>query len=371
MSEHSADIIEELEHLFAWNPLAHIFVRPHEEDKDVYDNTSRETVFYDLHLASDRICKRVVHVKNLHNKVAHIVDIKLQEIRNRAIPLQPSTAPGFVSKARRDAYLRPVTVGSAIANRQSILEYYFSRTFEFCAPIASSITLHPKYWSTLIRWSWIPRHDRLGGRAPSMHLVPMDNVEEDYVPEHFTLEMFKRLEKIRAESNDLATWEIRGLTIEDTDAMLGIMAIASASGEGQFRWKMCSGIPCAPIDDSIPKTTSRSQMHDSPEILSLIGEPCIDSELVADEGVLGMLDNPASILNDSLKRSGSSIQYVRQDIYRKQLVSDLDWESETESEVAERAASRAREAEEMEWTPPAPGHVPSRELIQMVCQSFV
>lgn len=367
MSEHSADILEELEHLFAWSPLAHIFVPPHEADKDVYDNSSRETVFYDLHLASDRICKRVVHVKNLHNKIAHIVDIKLQEIRDRAIHFQPSTAPGFVSKARRDAHLRPVTVGSAIANRQSILEYYLSRTFEFCAPIASSIALHPKYWSTLIRWSWIPRHDRLGGRAPSMHLVPMDNVEEDYVPEHFTLEMFKRLEKIRAESNDLATWEIRGLTIEDTDAMLGIISIASASGEGQFRWKTCSGIPCAPLDDSIPKMTSRSQMHDSPEILSLIEEPCIDLEPVTDEGVLGMLDNPTSILNDSLKRGGSSIQYVRQDIYRKQLVSDPDWESETESEMAERAVSRAREAEEMEWTPPVTGHIPSRELIQMVC----
>jgi hypothetical protein len=139
MSEPPEDIIQDLEHLFAWSPPAHIFVSPHETDKYADDNSSREPAFYDMHLAPNRICKRVVHVRNLHKKVAHVVEERLRAIRNRAISFQPPTAPGFVSKGRRDAKLDPVTAGSPMVNRKSIEEYYLTITSEFCAPVASSL----------------------------------------------------------------------------------------------------------------------------------------------------------------------------------------------------------------------------------------
>jgi hypothetical protein len=208
-----------------------------------------------------------------------------------------------------------------------------------------------------------PRHEGLGARAPSLHLITMGSVQERFVPEHFSLETFEQLRKIRAESNDLATWEIRGLTIEDTDAMLGVLPLASASGEGGFQWKLCSGIPCTPVDGNILKM-SAAQACDAPGILSLVEGPRIDP----DSSTTEVLCSAKSVLSESLCRGGSSIQSVREDIYLKESELDIEWESESESDREARETSRARAIEEMSWTPPDWGHPASQELIQKVCE---
>jgi hypothetical protein len=366
MPESQDDILRELDSIFAWSPIAHTFVSPHESDRSDDDNSSREVAFYDMHLAPNRICKRVVHIKNLHRKVAQTVDKKLQAIRDSAISFQPPTTPEFYSKARLDRRLGSVTLGDPMANRRSIAEYYLTITSQFCMPIASSLVLHPKYWSTLIGWSMSPRHERLGGSAPSLHIVPVDNLKEQFVPEHVAIETFEQLKKIRAESNDLATWEIRGLTVEDTDDMLGVLTMASALAEGEFQWRLCSGLPCTSVDDSIPKMLCTARACDAPEILSLVEEPCIDPEPSTNETMC----NSESSLNDSLRRGGSSIQSVLEDIYLKQSEPYVEWEWELEPERAARKASKARAIEEMSWTPPDGGHTPSQELIQKVCEPY-
>jgi hypothetical protein len=63
---------------------------------------TRDPTWYDLRLAPDRICRRIVHVKDLHKKIADLVDEKLQEIHHRGITLQPPTASGFLSKDARE-----------------------------------------------------------------------------------------------------------------------------------------------------------------------------------------------------------------------------------------------------------------------------
>jgi hypothetical protein len=366
MSESPTDIFEELEHLFARSPLAHTFVSPHEADKYADDNSSREATFYDRHLAAHRICKKIVHVNHLHRKVARIVDEKLREIQDRRISFQPPTAPGFTSKARRDAKLDPVTVGSPMVNRQSVAQYYSMMTSDFCVHVASSIALHPKRWSTIIKWSRIPDHEVLGGCAPSLQLIPMEKVKERFVPEYLALETFEQLKKIRTRSNDLATWEIKGLTVEDTDAMLGVLTMALSLEEGEFRWKLCSGIPCVPADSNIPKVLRTAQTCDAPEIISLVEDPWIDMEPFAEEGSSSISDSPSSILNYSLRRGGSSIECVREDIYLKVSEPYIEWESETEADRVARAASKARAIEDMSWTPPGANHAASHELIQKV-----
>ena len=105
MSDLSADsdIMEELENLFSWNPPPYSLAT--KEMGGSFSMDTRDPTWYDLHLALDRICKRIVHVKDLHKKITRLVDEKLQEAHDRGITLQPPTASGFHGKDARDDIL--------------------------------------------------------------------------------------------------------------------------------------------------------------------------------------------------------------------------------------------------------------------------
>src|ERR1700685_2132276 len=108
-------IMEELESLFSWNPPPYSLAT--KEMGGSLSTSTRDPTWYDLHLAPDRICKRIVHVKDLHKKIARIVDDKLQEVQQRGITLEPPTAPISWTKAHRARTLRPM--GNPMRNEQS------------------------------------------------------------------------------------------------------------------------------------------------------------------------------------------------------------------------------------------------------------
>ena len=90
-------IMQELEALFAWNPcLASLASKAMGGS---LSTSTRDPLWYDLHLAPDRICRRLVHVKDLHKKVAAVVDEKLQEIRESKIEFQTTAVPNFYDQA--------------------------------------------------------------------------------------------------------------------------------------------------------------------------------------------------------------------------------------------------------------------------------
>jgi hypothetical protein len=122
MSEFSADsaIVEELESLFAWNPL--LFSLATKEKGGSLSTHTRDPAWYDMHLAPDRICKRLVHVKDLHRKIAAVVDDKLCQVRNDGINFEPPTVVNFVSKEARDARLMRSELPTK--DEECLREYY-------------------------------------------------------------------------------------------------------------------------------------------------------------------------------------------------------------------------------------------------------
>lgn len=349
-----ADILEELENHFSWNPFhsSDNLFKPYDiPESDPF----RHARFYDMHLAASNICKRLVHVKNLHRNISVIVDEKLNKVREEGITLQPPTAPGFVNSVRRDA--RMYLVGGPLRTQQ-LVEDYYRDVSEFCLPIASSLTMHPQLWTTVIIWSRIPECQALASYGASLQFLSLEKVEEGFVPGLVAPELLGQLKKVKAHSNDLATWEIRSVSIKDTDAMLGVLSMALADGEGGFQWRFGSGTP---VPGSSAKILDSTRAVDSFETFQLVQEA-----LLTCEEELKVSDNVVSILDDSLKRGGSSMQSVRGEIYLKEGSPDIPWEDETEEETAARAASLARKANAMPWAPPGPGHVASQELIQTV-----
>jgi hypothetical protein len=340
--------------------MVHAFGRRHVANDLVEENLSRQATFYDMHLAPNRICKRVCHVRGLHRNVARAVDEKLQEIHDRGLSLQSPTAPGFMTKAQRDDILFPI--GNPLRNQQSVVEFYNTITSLFCIPIASCLALHPTIWTRIMTWSGVPKNNQLASYGGSLQLMQLDKAEARLAPDAITPELMKRLNQVSFVYDDLATWEVTSLSLEDTDAMLGVLVMALSSGEGKFHWKSCPASRRISPNESIHQKLKSPVEYDSPDILSLVephGEPLMNGSKT--------IDTPESILDDSLRQGGSSFQALREDISVKEAerisrsVSGSEASSETDS-----TASNARIMEEMPWEVPRAGHAASQQLIQRV-----
>jgi hypothetical protein len=368
----SEDILKELGFLFDWNPPALLLAVGHDKFIRPEDEYVRQASFYDMHLAPNLICKRVIHIKNLHKKVCQVVDRKIQEAYDRGVVFQPSSAIGFVDKANREQKVDEK--GNPVKSRRAVGSYYSIVTSECCLPIASGLALHPKTWRRVITWSDEPQCNALGSCNGSLQMIDLDRIKQRLGPEFIDQEMLDRLKKIATQYADLATWEITSLSIEDTNAMLGVLTTATASGQGEFCWSSCSRSPYMPEYHDIPKALRSTQTRDTLETLRLAEAPWVDMESSTNE--MNFSESPEGALDVSLRRGGSSFEAVRDDISTKtRFPSETPTSSETGSEPEHSVSSKDRYsagAEEMKpWTPPEAGSTSSQKLIQKVSEQLV
>src|ERR1700691_953631 len=146
----SDDILEELGYLFDWSPPALQLPIGHEKYNRPEDEYVRQAAFYDMRLAPNLVCKRLVYVENLYRQLCQIVDTKIQEAHDRGVTFEPSTAYGFVDKGHREGAMRRRS--NLIKSKQSLVAYYTTVTSDSCLPVASSLALHPQTWNTVITW---------------------------------------------------------------------------------------------------------------------------------------------------------------------------------------------------------------------------
>jgi hypothetical protein len=358
----STHVLEELRNLFEWNPrIPPYAVRRVDPWPKEYDlRNIRQATFYDMHLASAKTCKRVVHVPYLHEKIAHIVDAKMQQIREGNITLQSPSTGDFTNTANREEKVNRKS--SPLTEKRSVVNYYSIVISECCLPIASSLALHPKFWLSVITWSGQPRCSALGSYGPSLQIIQMDEGKAYFGPEVMDAEVLEKLVEMEARPEDLATWEVTSLSIKDTEAMFGVLTMAVMSNDGEFRWTTGSGTPCVMEDGDLPKLPSLKTAADSPETLALIESPRAIAELETNS-----LDSPENILDASLRRGGSSLEAVREDMTDKEAVivsffEKVGSDSETESE----AMFKSDLEDQVPWTLPGADYAASHELVQRV-----
>ena len=137
-------------------------------------------------------------------------------------------------------------------------------------------------------------------------------------------ETWTRLMEAKDRYEDLATWRMMSPSAEDTEVMLDILATAHAGG---FQWNSCP--PPTLYAYERPKSLNPQRALDSPETMTLIDIPPLDSES----------ESTSTILNESLKRGGSSLESVHDLITtRARTVVDTDDTDDTESFRAPREA---------------------------------
>jgi hypothetical protein len=306
-------ILEDLEDLFSWCPSP--FRLATEARGGSLSTYTREPAWYDKHLAPDRICKKIVHVKDLHRKVAAVVDEKLQDIRSRGIVLDPPTARGYVDK--EDRRLMLLMTGNPAQNELSIQSYYDKVTSNFCIRVASTLALHPQIWRSVVEWTPVPITQGDAVCDGSLKLLfCLDSVKRErdqtvkhngphFVDEHLWHELMEVSEKY----GDMAIWEMKSVSVGDGSLMLGIMALAT--GKEQFKWLVCKG-----GDDHTSKRKGHyapptRQLQDDPETRSKFGldDSNTDSDLTVDV-----------ILDQALVRGGSSLERVKE--FDRKLIED-------------------------------------------------
>ena len=220
MSAPPADIAAALESIFAWNPpLLRLdresrSNRRYESESEGYGNSDVEAylqnTFYNMHLAPHLTCKRLVHVKYLHKKIASVVDGKLSKLRERGVTLPPPVpGSGFERKAERET-----VVGRTewtYRDELGVREFYLSITSRYCVYIASTLALHPRDWDSALHWSGIPHiaeKNLFGGSLQVMR--PSYSVRnrkpegpaEESVRDFMDEEQWKQLMEIRVKYRD-------------------------------------------------------------------------------------------------------------------------------------------------------------------------
>jgi hypothetical protein len=320
----SSETMRELRSLFDWNPPP-LKLAPADMGGS-FSTKTRLPSFYDQHIAEDRICKHLVHIKHLHRKIAHVVDEKLVSLVNQGIVLpQPTLLNGFEGKVGRDLAVDRAV--KEIKDEKGIQEFYKETTARFCGYVASTLTLHPHRWSTALHWSvsTVNRTEAICDGSLQIINFPRpkrttDGGIKSFAEDLLDVTTWKKLMAVKRDSQDLASWEMKSLTVGNGDAMLAVMgmiadkSMVDDNDEHVFHWKRCTGVPAC-VDKNKDHTTKCDPVGPDDDItLSLVKAPWSDPSISAEEPFQQSQapETFEDILDRSLRRGGSSLQTFRE-----------------------------------------------------------
>ena len=223
---------------------------------------TRPASFYDKHLAPHLILKHVKYLGSLVAAIAGTVDKAIEDAYTKAQEKSSLKSTGHPShealqKLPRNMKgdLLPKTVVQrrgkdvprGVLREDGVAEYYF-RTTEYLLPIASTLRLHPFFpeWTSIIlRWTkeanhagWAIADGAL--QLTDLHSQDTDDDKEEFhlVEEHIDPKVKLLLDDVRKMYGNLATWEMKSLTVGDKEVFAAIWEMGVAGG---FEWKPCRG----------------------------------------------------------------------------------------------------------------------------------
>jgi hypothetical protein len=207
--------------------------------------TTRPAGFYDKHLAKHLVLKHVKSLGSLVDCVVGIVDKAIKDAYTKG-PLPPNGSGGLVTKGIIQNFTRRA---KTIRRREEgVTEYYKDLTTTFCLPIASTLALYPTWheWTSLLSWTRDP--DQAGWAIADgvLQLTPAPNASEledteDYqqILEKIDPDIRNILDELQRRYPDLATWEMKYLTVGDDEVMKNIAEWALNAH--RFYWIYCGG----------------------------------------------------------------------------------------------------------------------------------
>jgi hypothetical protein len=147
LTEPVSESLREIEVLFGWNPYSFAPLPPGKK----LPTSTCPPVFYDRHF-DDRLILR--HVKRLPSLVRDLATNADRALRAASETLPPATI-GFVTAQQRKSATRNLPEDDS--DEKGVANIYNLTTARFCAPVASTLALHPKAsmseWQSLLLWT--------------------------------------------------------------------------------------------------------------------------------------------------------------------------------------------------------------------------
>lgn len=323
--------LEELYSLFEWHPpplqLAPVSMGGSRT------KSSRPASFYDKHLAARLICRELVHIPNLHKKVASIVDQKIDKLRGSdgRIALPPITSDVLTSKELRDEHVEELE--HRMKDEKAVVEFYAKTTGYYCVRVASTIALHPTRWKSVLNWSASTSQRSKAVCDGSLQV----RSHQPYMDGLIDADRLRELMEIGTRYKDLATWEMKSLSVGNAGVMLEVMNMVSKGG--RFPWVACSG-SC--VNDKRPRVhtvENPPRGTDAAETLDIFTTPWADSDTgntnPCDSQGTHVFETNDDILDRALRRGGSSLEQAQE--FNREL------EEDGRRANSKRAAERMKE----------------------------
>ncbi|KAM6503004.1 hypothetical protein JOM56_002981 [Amanita muscaria] len=231
-------VLDEIEALFCWNPP---FLILGDIPNKKPSTTTRKPAFFDMHLSSKLVLKRVVRLPSLVQDLAKNADKALNAASNTLPPLG-----GFVTAVERarDRYV----IEEVVTDEKGVVNFYEKTTAKYCSPLASKLALHPSSsssgWRSLLNWT--PSVPFSADAIMDGQLCFIEGGTKEKAAQRAaileSMEGRNRLFLEEKRRTPLATWEIKSLTAGGVEVMSAILNL------GKFFWTFCNDT-CA----SIPK----------------------------------------------------------------------------------------------------------------------
>ena len=227
-------ISEELRNLFKWNPPT-VQLLPTSSKSPA----SRKPSFYDKLLDEDYILHHVRSLPSLAKDIANTSDTTLQSINDSDIQLPPAAMAFPTATARLVA-----AVDRGMQNEGSVAQFYGRTTATYCSTVASMLALHPSIpvWTSILSWTATPSKSGYAIADGSVNIVgysepPIDEFDEIRKDIWDSLEpsLCRVLLRVKEVYPDLATWEIKSLSVGTHEVMEGVRREATTGI--RFRWE--------------------------------------------------------------------------------------------------------------------------------------
>ena len=228
-----AEIRQEIEALFSWNPPR---LKPAPLQADQKPSTStRPPAYYDKHLSDKLILREVKRLPSLVQDLANNVDAAVVAASETFPPLK-----GFITAEQRDIAMG--NLDTIVTNEKAVADFYDATTAKFCSPLASTLALHPKapfsQWRSLVRWTQSGARSsyaimnggllRFIGKGDNERL----EAERAAIVDTMESEIRRIFEELSERLTPSGTWEIKNASAE---------VMTSVPHMGQFAWTHCDG----------------------------------------------------------------------------------------------------------------------------------
>lgn len=280
--------LEKLTGFFDWKPPS-ICPRPSETTI----SQQQAYRFYNQHLADSLVCKKVVHVPNLHRVVAEDVQATIIEVFHNNYP----AAETYNVPTRKKREEWDVTqTNNMMRDLDSVVDWYSDCTSPRFIEAVSTFALHPEAWTSSIIWYTCYPNRSLVDLDPRLLIKP--NPLKETIPANVR----QQLESLRRRFPALMTLHPTMVAIGADNPMFNLMELAETK---KFSWRLPEAVHGSRCDrhDSVDLRTAFPPSPDSIKSFALVKRALASK-------VMGTTSSDP--LAQALSRQGSSIDILRQ-----------------------------------------------------------